>query len=170
MTLATLFATLNGRGLTLAVDGDSLRLKGSEAAVTPDIVEQLKEHKAALLAVLSPTASPASAFAPAGAPSPDGQEGGAGRLAVQAEARGEITAAETHQAVAEFRQLVQAGDYRDWRLEWVAELGGLLLHLRDSQDDDVRQRLLALAVHTPGSAAEWPALGTAIKNNEPINH
>ena len=83
---------------------------------------------------------------------------------MQAEARGEITAEETRQAIEEFDQPVQTRDWKDWRLEWVAEMGGLMLHYRDCQDDDVRQRLLALAVHTPGTEAEWVALGTTIRN------
>lgn len=325
MTITALLNTLNSRGLTLAVDGDALKLKGDEHAVTTDIITQVQEHKDTLLAVLKPSPSPTPAEPPnsfiglvwGGPPPPDSewvdipieedhtvirpgdqerdeaevlrlwhelqaalatpgarlgdrlaavraggiavanlhknsgdaeliaaaeaeglalridrttewgnpyeigkdgdrnqvcdkfeeyilgdpellarlpelrgklllcwchpdrchghtlarlamqtdsQEGGEERLAMQAEARGEITAAETRRAIAEFDQLVRTRDYRDWRLEWLAEMGGLMLHYRDCRDDDVRQRLLALAVHTPTTEAEWVALGTTIRN------
>jgi hypothetical protein len=46
-----LLAELAGRGIQLQAHGDRLRFR-PQAAMTPDLAEQLKRHKAELLAVL----------------------------------------------------------------------------------------------------------------------
>ena len=53
MTPTELVADLNSKGITLAVDGDKLRCKGKQSVLTPDLVEQLRMHKAELMSLLA---------------------------------------------------------------------------------------------------------------------
>lgn len=167
MTAAALLARLTGMGISVTAEGGRLRLRGEERAITPELLAEVQAHKPALLACLHPAAALGQALPPDDriarlAMQPDGQEEEE-RLATEAEGNGEITPAQALQAVEEFDRLVQGHDWQDWRLEWLAELGGLMLHYRDA-DADARQQLLALADLSPGSAVEWLAHGATIRN------
>lgn len=48
-------------GITLWVDGDQLRYRGSRGVLAPDLLDQLRRHKASLLATLRAPASPTTA-------------------------------------------------------------------------------------------------------------
>lgn len=43
---------IRGEGLDLALDGDRVRLVGSQAIITPELLERVRPHKAALVALL----------------------------------------------------------------------------------------------------------------------
>jgi hypothetical protein len=53
MSLAELLADLNSRGISLVVNGDKLKRKGKESALTPELLETLREQKAELMALLA---------------------------------------------------------------------------------------------------------------------
>ncbi len=57
MNPADLLADLRKRRVVLSLDGHRLRYRGSEDAVTPDVVEQLRKHKAALVGMLTAAAA-----------------------------------------------------------------------------------------------------------------
>ncbi len=57
MSPAELLADLRKRHVVLSLDGDQLRYRGPGDAVTPDVVAQLREHKAALVGLLTVTAA-----------------------------------------------------------------------------------------------------------------
>ncbi len=52
VSAAELLATLARMGLSIAVDGDSLRVRGPRASMTPDIAQTLRDHRVELLALL----------------------------------------------------------------------------------------------------------------------
>lgn len=52
MTLASLLARLDTAGIALVADGDRLRWTAPAGALTPDLRDALRDHKAALLACL----------------------------------------------------------------------------------------------------------------------
>jgi hypothetical protein len=56
MTPAELVADLNSKGISLVANGDKLKCKGKESALTPELLETLRVHKAELMAFLSRTA------------------------------------------------------------------------------------------------------------------
>ena len=56
-----LLAELAGRGITLVVDGGQLIARGPAGAMTPELAQRLKQHKAALVEAL--TSGPAEAQA-----------------------------------------------------------------------------------------------------------
>jgi TubC N-terminal docking domain len=62
MTPAELVADLNSRGITLTVNGDKLKCRGREAALTPELLETLREHKSEIMLLLSqaPSKKPVS--------------------------------------------------------------------------------------------------------------
>ncbi|HHY94540.1 MAG TPA: hypothetical protein GX513_05965 [Firmicutes bacterium] len=53
MTPSDLLAGLKGRGITLQPEGDALRYSAPKGAMTDDLRAAIREHKAALLALLS---------------------------------------------------------------------------------------------------------------------
>jgi hypothetical protein len=53
---ADIVADLDSKGISLVVDGDKLRCKGKQSALTPDLLEELRQHKAGILALLTRTA------------------------------------------------------------------------------------------------------------------
>jgi len=67
-----LLAELAARGITLAVDGGQLVARGPAGAMTAELAQRLKQHKAAVMAALasSPVNAPAAA-APVAAPAAD---------------------------------------------------------------------------------------------------
>ena len=75
MTPATLLAELHRRGATVRVEGDTLRVVGSRDVLTPDMVEELRANKTAILELLSrPTAQPVASSdlqGAAAAPAPE---------------------------------------------------------------------------------------------------
>lgn len=58
MTLAELLRELTRRGVKLTVNGDHLRYEAPRGAVTPDLLEAMRQHKPALEALLQPSAWP----------------------------------------------------------------------------------------------------------------
>ncbi len=53
MTGVELLAGLRAQGISLTVNGDKLKCKGKESALTPELLETLREHKADLMALLA---------------------------------------------------------------------------------------------------------------------
>jgi hypothetical protein len=53
MTPAELVADLNSKGISLEASGDKLKCKGKESALTPELLETLRERKAELIALLA---------------------------------------------------------------------------------------------------------------------
>ena len=53
MTLASLIADLQARGARLAASGNRLRIEAPHGLLTPELLERLRTHKAAVLAALS---------------------------------------------------------------------------------------------------------------------
>jgi hypothetical protein len=177
MTLGDFFLAVNAAAIRLANVGGQLQLRGHASAISPEIKAAAAEHRAALLALLPATlpegvgvASPgAGPGGPAGAEAEGltgGREGPAGTC------QGEMTPAEAAWPPPDSDGRALVGgfrhdhDWRDWRLEWLLELGTLHLRLRCCQDPDVRARLRPLAEATPTSVAEWLALGQQIANTE----
>ncbi|MFO0881413.1 MAG: hypothetical protein U0840_29285 [Gemmataceae bacterium] len=150
-SLPDLFSMLNSKGLTLARLGDRIKIKGQTGAIAPEIIQAIAENKAQLLPLLPDTA-----------PTPEvGQVAGDSEAqeeaeAVQAEALGQTTVARTLQACEEWDQLVEARNWRDWRLDWLAEWGVFHVRLRHADDPKVRQALGPLAnLPIPQNLAEW---------------
>jgi hypothetical protein len=54
-------------------------------------------------------------------------------------------------------------EWRDWRLEWLLEVGTLCLRILACKDRDVVGRLRRLAEERPASQADWLALGGRIR-------
>lgn len=52
MTPAVLLATLHAAGVVLTLDGSALRYRAPKGIMTPDLLQQLAQHKAALLALV----------------------------------------------------------------------------------------------------------------------
>lgn len=50
MTAAALLADLQRRGVTITADGDQLRCNGPDEVLTPETLDELRTHKAAILA------------------------------------------------------------------------------------------------------------------------
>src|SRR5262245_55266561 len=63
-------AVLRARDIRLLVDGDQLYYDAPAGAVTPEVVTLLREHKTALLAILSHTAPVTESRATAPRPAP----------------------------------------------------------------------------------------------------
>jgi hypothetical protein len=154
MTLADLFAAANAAGIRLAVVGEHLELRGPPDAITPEIRAGAAEHKATLLSLL--------ASAPA-EPSPDVFDGQ--REAEQPARQGDGNPAEVV-ATDGVAQGIAGHDWRDWRYEWLAEVGLLYLRMRDCKDEAVLARLRTLADAVPRDLSEWLALGLRIRNVE----
>jgi hypothetical protein len=154
MNLADLFAAVNAAGIRLAAAGEHLELRGLPDAITPEIRAGAAEHKATLLSLL--------ASAPA-EPSPDVFDGQReeGQPARQGDGNATDVAATDGAA-----QVIGGHDWRDWRYEWLAEVGVLYLRMRDCKDEAVLARLRALAGAVPRDLSEWLALGLRIRNVE----
>jgi hypothetical protein len=54
-------------------------------------------------------------------------------------------------------------EWRDWRLEWLLEVGTLYLRMRACRDEAVLTRLRPLAEARPATEADWLALGARIR-------
>lgn len=55
MNSASLISNLGNRGILLKVSGDSLLYEAPEGAITPEIIQTMKEHKAEILKYLQTT-------------------------------------------------------------------------------------------------------------------
>lgn len=55
---------------------------------------------------------------------------------------------------------------RDWRFEWLVEMGMLVLRWRDSTDPEVKALLRGLLHETPQTLEEWLVLGGMIQDAE----
>ena len=65
MSAAALLEDLFGRGVKVWADGDELRCKGPKKALTPEVLAQLKAHKAEIIArLVSPAPEAPSARPP----------------------------------------------------------------------------------------------------------
>jgi hypothetical protein len=59
---------VQAKGVTLVVDGNNLRCKGSKAVVTPQLIAELREHKSEILSLAkcgrcrAPLAGPVNKF------------------------------------------------------------------------------------------------------------
>jgi hypothetical protein len=149
MTLADFFLAVNAAGIRLANCGGQLQLRGPATAITPAIRAGAAEHKAAVLALLPPLACPGGKG--------DDRSQPAGESATGPEGEGQVTNADG------FRHTY---DWRDWRIEWLLEIGTLFLRMRACPDPDVLARLRPLAEATPTSLADWLVLGRQIVNTE----
>ena len=58
MTVETLLQTLAGRQVSLWLEGDRLRYRAPQAALTPELLSQMKQHKSALVQRLSSQLAP----------------------------------------------------------------------------------------------------------------
>jgi hypothetical protein len=58
MSTRTLLEELAGLGVSLWVEGDELRCRGSKKIVTPELLAQIKEHKSEILKHLRPDPPP----------------------------------------------------------------------------------------------------------------
>ena len=56
MTVSEILAELQSRGVTLQVEGDSLKCRGKQSALTPELLDIVRQHKGELLALLAPHA------------------------------------------------------------------------------------------------------------------
>src|SRR5262245_45960587 len=184
MTLADFFLAVNAAGVLLANVGGRLQLRGPTSAISPAIRAAAAEHKAAILALL-PASPPEEAEieipeAPACHPAEgaraeaelEAEIRGRERAAIPAEGAGEITPAEAATAnrprggSAFENGFRHEHEWRDWRLEWLLEVGTLSLRMRGCQDQLALARLRPLAEATPTSLAEWLTLGQQIANAE----
>jgi hypothetical protein len=52
MTAIDFLSEVQARGITLVVDGDNLRCQGDNAALTPDLIAELREHKTEILSLM----------------------------------------------------------------------------------------------------------------------
>jgi len=147
MTLAEFFLAVTNAGVRLANLRGQIQLRGRPDSITAEIRSGAAEHKEVLLALLPPTddAPPEEAQTPW----PDGS-----------------TEGERHSNGGRNPWERPHPDWRDWRLEWLLEVGVLYLRLRDCQDQDVVTRLRPLSLATPGSIEEWLALGRRIADAE----
>jgi hypothetical protein len=143
MTLADFFTAVNAAGVRISNVAGQLRLQGP-SQVVQELREAAAEHKAAILAVL-----------------PDEAEQASNGDAMDPGAHGATPAARS--AAEGFRH---DHDWRDWRLEWVLEVGILALRIQDCQDGEVCARLQELARERPASEADWLALGGRIRSAE----
>jgi TubC N-terminal docking domain len=63
MTATDVLHTLLARNIQLTVDGEYLRYEAPEGAMTPEVLALMREHKPALLALLTPPSPPPQAAA-----------------------------------------------------------------------------------------------------------
>jgi hypothetical protein len=156
MTLSDLFQAVNDAGIRLANVGRQLQLRGPSGRITPAIIDAAKAHKAEILTLLPPVADD------------DAKELAQERDAIQcegsltAEAGDEVLAA----AVDGWDKIVRDDNSPGWQREWLEELDLLSARMRGCDDDDVLARLRELADASPGSLAEWLALGLRIRDTE----
>jgi hypothetical protein len=163
MTLADFFTAVNGAGIRLAnVDGQ-LQLRGPASAVTPEIRAAAAEHKPALLAMLPVTPAPDAAGAAPGPSEAAVGDVASGGAVVPAAAAGVVKGAERMMDSGDLRG---DHDWRDWRLEWLLEVGLLYLRMRHCREADALALLRPLAEATPASPAEWLDLGRRIRDAE----
>ena len=52
MTVSELLNEVQARGITLVVDSGSLRCWGEESALTPELIKELREHKAEIISLM----------------------------------------------------------------------------------------------------------------------
>jgi hypothetical protein len=154
MTLADLFNALTAAGIRLAAAGEQLELRGSPDAITPEIRAGAAEHKAELLALLTPLSQALSLDR-------FDRQDDAGRVAFPFGGNLAQTLATDDAA-----QAIAAHDWRDWRFEWLAEVGLLHLRMRECQDEAVLARLRPLADAAPRRGDEWLVLGRRIRSVE----
>jgi hypothetical protein len=50
--VAKLLNEVQVKGITLTVDGDKLHYKGNKSALTPELIAELREHKAEILSLM----------------------------------------------------------------------------------------------------------------------
>jgi hypothetical protein len=50
--VAELLNQVQAKGIILTVDGDKLYYQGNESALTPDLIEELREHKTEIISLM----------------------------------------------------------------------------------------------------------------------
>jgi hypothetical protein len=168
MTLTDFFQAVTAAGICLANVAGQLQLRGPASAITPELKAGAAEHKEALLALLPSTpgieveevpevhssdpAEPGRTDSPqAGRPVRDPAPGGIGN---------------TLTGSVPYNDFRHEHDWRDWRLEWLLEVGTLSLRMRGCQDPEVLGRLRPLVEATPMMLGEWLVLGEQIVSTE----
>lgn len=148
--------------------------------MSPDLVAGAQEHKPALLALLPPEPLPPDEAdvsmgaivegvslllrEEAEAARRDEQEE---RKAIVAEGDDEVHPLEVLEACDEMQRIIDPLSLkRDWRIDWLVELGILMQRFARCDDDAVCQRLLSLAVLSPKDQREWNAYRMYIGNVE----
>src|SRR5262245_21593819 len=137
MTLSEFFHALNAAGVRLAASGGRLALCPA-AAITPELRAGAAEHKPALLALLNPT--PCGGVAQVSGDESEAEVAAAERASIAAEGNGEVSGVEAAKACEGWDLAVAEDgfrhdhDWRDWRLEWLLEVGKLFLRTRDCRD------------------------------------
>jgi hypothetical protein len=160
MNIADFFVAINGAGIRLAAVDGQLELRGG--AITREIEGAAAEHKATILAMLQP-----EVVIPRFTGSDDAE-----RAAIVAEGNGQIDPATTARVAEAFDKVVADDgfradhDWRDWRLEWLLNVGQLCLRLRDCSDAEVVAVLKPLQDATPRTREEWLVLGGRITDAE----
>jgi hypothetical protein len=165
MTLADFFLAINGAGVRLANVGGDLQLRGPANAITTEMRTAASEHKTAILALLPAAPPPATEDNPAqiDARDTDSIAQNASEPCLPAQ-KAESEESGGIMGVTEgFRH---DHDWRDWRLEWLLEVGKMYLRMRQCKEQSVLVRLRSLTEVTPGSLPEWLALARQIVNSE----
>ena len=52
MTASELLGEVQAKGITLLVDSDNLRCQGQESVLTPQLIAELREHKAEIICLM----------------------------------------------------------------------------------------------------------------------
>jgi hypothetical protein len=169
MTLTEFFQAVTAAGVRLANVCGQLQLQGPAGAITPELQAGAAEHKEAILALLpSPPGieleevSVAHSTDPAGPGRTESPQAGtpAQKQAPPEAIRSNMASSNPYNG---FRH---EHDWRDWRLDWLLEVGTLFLRMRGCQDPEVLGRLRPLVEATPTTMKEWLALGEQIASTE----
>ena len=161
MTLVEFFDALSTASVQVRVVAGQVELQGAAGAVTGAIRAAAAEHKPTMLALLQQADQ-----------QPTEDEADPGRQAIEhVEAHPALpidlaSLAEGFAHLADQDGFRHDHDWRDWRLEWQLEVGGLYLRMRDCRDEQTIIRLKSLADAKPMSASEWLTLGRSIRDTE----
>src|SRR6516164_1060389 len=110
MTLTAFFLAVNAAGVRLVNVNGHLQLRGPDGSITPEIRAGAAEHKAAILAMLPPSAL-----------CDDAREQAEEHAAIKsADATGATGLAA---ALAGWDETVRGDGWGDWQLEWQMEVG-----------------------------------------------
>src|SRR5262245_7252487 len=129
MTLADFFLAVNALGIRLENFGGQLQLRCPVSAITPEIKAGAEEHKAAILAMLPST--PVTHPANRESAKKTGDKPSVPETAVGSVATKSAEAIEDQDEECAFEVGYRhVHVWRDWRLEWLLEMGQLCLRMR----------------------------------------